>query len=484
MNYKLLLSAAITVIATQNTFAQFSQDAFRFSNTQPGSTSRIKAIGNASTAVGGDLSSISGNPAGLGFFTHSEFSITPEFDASKNKATYFGQSNSDSKNQGNLNNASVVFYAPVSKPRGADLNKGLLSFNFGASYNRTSNFYSNTYFSGQNSGSSIANWYANLNDGDDLKGFAYNQYLIDPNATNTGYQSAITSGTNTQANRISRVGGQTSFDLAAGANFSNKLYLGLGIGITSLRYDATNTFSEAGNTSITINDAAINSQYVNDYIQDQSTRGTGFNARIGLIYKPIEAVRIGASFTSPTWYSIDDAYGETLQTSYSQDASSPYANSTSYGTSYNLRTPLKASGGLAVFVGKYGFISGDVEYVDYANMHISSGDYDVSQDNYNLKNLYKSTVNTRVGAEAKIDAFFIRGGFNYQGNPQKGDVGSAVKISSAGLGYRFGTYYIDATYQYVTGSSRVYPYELGASSPYASVKNTYNNAFLTLGTKF
>ena len=68
MKIKYILSAIAIVAFAQNTHAQYYQDALRFSTFQPGATSRIRAIGNASTAVGGDLSNIGNNPAGLGFF--------------------------------------------------------------------------------------------------------------------------------------------------------------------------------------------------------------------------------------------------------------------------------------------------------------------------------------------------------------------------------------------------------------------------------
>src|ERR1700761_806695 len=130
MKTKYLLSVIAIVAITKTTYAQYAQDALRFSTFQPGSTSRIKALGNAGTAVGGDLSSIGNNPAGLGFFTHSELSITPEFNASKTNATYFGQASQATQNQLNLNNASVVFYSRLNN-NNADKTKGWLSLNFG-----------------------------------------------------------------------------------------------------------------------------------------------------------------------------------------------------------------------------------------------------------------------------------------------------------------------------------------------------------------
>ncbi|MGI4750866.1 MAG: OmpP1/FadL family transporter [Janthinobacterium lividum] len=500
MNLKFALTGAAIVAASQVSYAQYSGDAFRFSQTQTGATSRIKAIGGASTAVGGDLSSVSGNPAGLGFFTKSELSITPEFDNANVQGSYFGQTTNSTKNQINLNNASVVFYNRLSTPRGRDKTKGWLSFNLGASYNRTNNFYRTENYAGTNPGGTISNFYAqeankeysqygNNVDGT-LQAWAYSQYLIDDPTANH-FQSNVNSVNNRQANTVITSGGQSELSLAGGANYSNKLYLGFGIGITDLRYNSTRIFNETGTSLIPINSVATTAAYNSQYYQDQATTGTGFNAKVGFIYKPVEAVRIGATFTTPTWMTVADSYVEGLQTTYPAYTTTltNSSNPGDYDLTYNLRTPMKVSGGVAVFVGKYGFISGDVEYVDYKGMHLSGGDnFNFSADNSDFATIYKSTVNARIGAEAKVDDLFLRGGFNYQGNPQVG-IGSPVKTSSAGIGYRFGKYYIDATYQYVMHTTTVYPYEFNpvyssSISPPANLKNTYNNAFLTLGLRF
>ncbi len=503
MNLKYALTGVAIVAASQVSYAQYSSDAFRFSQTQTGATARIKAIGGASTAVGGDLSSVSGNPAGLGFFTKSELSITPELNDAQVKSTYFGQNNSATKDQVNLNNASVVFYNRLSTPRGRDKTKGWLSFNLGASYNRTNNFYQTEYYAGRNpntsNNNSIANYYAQLANGEvaqygnfsptdnTLQAWAYNQYLIDPNSTGNSFNSSVTSATNQSRSTVTS-GGQSELSLSAGANYSNKLYFGFGIGITSLRYNKTSTFTETGTAGFLLNNnnTPTSAGYTSQYYQDQATIGTGFNAKFGVIYKPVEAVRIGATITTPTWTTVTDSYVEGLQTASSAFSTiSNGSNPGDYDLTYTLRTPFKASGGLAVFIGKYGFISGDVEYVDYKGMHLSGGGgFDFSSDNHDLSTLYKSTVNARIGAEAKLENFFLRGGFNYQGNPEVG-IGSPIYTSSAGLGYRFGKYYIDGTYQFVKHNTTVYPYELTSTvSPYANLANTYNNAFLTLGMRF
>jgi len=488
---------ALTAIG-KSSFAQYAKDAVRFSTSQTGTTSRVKAIGGANISVGGDLTSVSANPAGLGFFTRSEISVTPEFNATKNNATYLGQSATQSKNSGNLNNIAAVFYSRLNTPRGTDKTKGWLSVNFGVGYSRTNDFGEKIAFGGANKVNSINDYYASLAnssgiDGDFVQGYAYDHNLIDKyNTSSTPYQSnnPRSSGNLTtpvaQANNITRTGGQSEFNLSLGANYSNKLYLGFGIGITSLNYNSTNMFNETGVVNIgegTI-PVYVDRNYNSTYTQYQNTKGAGFNAKIGLIYKIEENIRLGAQITSPTWMSIDDAFSEGLNTQLS--SGTKYSSSSpDYTLTYTMRTPFKAAGGLSVFLGKAGFITGDVEYVNYSSTKINNADgYAASYDNSVIRNTYKGAVNIRGGAEIKVASnFMLRGGYGLLGSPLKTD-GKNTTIATGGLGYRFGTYYVDAAYQHVSGSQIINPYLLGSASPAANVTRTNDNLFLTLGMRF
>jgi hypothetical protein len=496
MKIKYILSVIAIVALTQNSFAQYSQDAIRFSQTFNGSTSRIKAIGNAGTAIGGDLSSISGNPAGLGFFTRSEFSVTPEYDNIKTKATYFNQTTSATKNTGNLNNAALVLYNQLTKPHGADKNKGWLSVNYGVAFSRTSNFNQNIHYTGTNNNNSINNYYADqanqfgLSDGS-LTDQAYTQKLIDlydlhTNPATSEYRSNAFPGV-AQETFINRTGGQSAVDFSVGANYSNKLYIGLGLSFTDINYNSFSTFYEDGSLSVLEGTPAtpVTHPYTSAYAQNQATTGTGFNARLGVIYKPVEALRLAATFTSPTFYNVNDSYNEGIATSIN-NAATTSQNTGDYSLNYNFRTPMKIAGGAAVFIKNFGFITGDVEYVDYSTTHISSNDdYDANyRDNGDIKNLYKSAINAHFGAEARLNSFFmLRGGYGIQGDARK-ENGSDIKTASGGIGLRFGQYYIDATYAHSSGTQTIFPYEIGTASPSAMLKNTANNAYLTLGYRF
>jgi hypothetical protein len=492
MKIKYLLSVIAIVAITKDSFAQYSQDAIRFSTFQTGSTSRIKGIGNAGTAIGGDLSSISGNPAGLGFFTHSEASITPEFNGSKVNSTYLGQFNTDSKSNLNFNNASVAIYQQLRTPRGRDKTKGWLSINYGAAYSRTNNFYENITYGGKNTSNSIGDYYAGIANSNGqlseggLDDWAYQQNLIDNYATTGGGSEYRRNafGTVNQLNNTIRTGGQSEVNLAFGANYSNKLYFGLGVSFSNIRYNSYNVFNETGTASILVNNVSTNANFNSNFVQDQLTTGSGANVKLGVIYKPVNALRLGFTFTSPTYYSITDSYTEGLSTNFT-NFNNAENEPVEYPLAYNMRTPLKLTGGAAIFIGKYGFISGDIDYIDYTTTHLSSNDsYSADFDNSNIKSMYRSTVNAHIGAEARLNSmFYLRGGYGIQGSPLK-TKGSDIKTISGGIGVRFGSYYVDATYAHLSGNQTVYPYEIGTGSPAADLKKTNNNAFLTLGYSF
>nr|WP_294947072.1 hypothetical protein [uncultured Mucilaginibacter sp.] len=501
MKIKYLLSVVAIVAAAQNSFAQYAQDAIRFSGGQTGSTARIKGVGNAGTAIGGDLSSISGNPAGLGFFTHSELSVTPEYNDIKVNSVYQGSPMFDTKSTGNLNHAAFVIYQQLNRPKGADRTKGWLSFNYGGGYSRTNNFYENITYGGKNSSSSIGNYFANLANGSKqsdalgyylpegtLESWAYNHYLIEEAG---GNYTSNAQPNGSQLVNVSRTGGLSQLDLSFGANYSNKFYIGLGVGFTSLRFNSSSLFSENGIVALpaTPTDPAEQLDYNTHFSQEQATTGSGFNARLGVIYKPVEAVRLAASFTSPTWYNIDDVYSEGLRTKYpTSTTNGTFEDETGqpYTLNYDLRTPYKVAGGVAIFIKQFGFITGDIEYVDYASTHLSNNDdYNADfSDNPDIKTLYQSAVNYHVGAEARVSSFFLlRGGYGIQGDARKNN-GSDIKTVSGGVGLRFGTYYIDAAYTHSTGSQTVFPYEIGTASPSSLLNKTNNSAFLTLGYRF
>jgi hypothetical protein len=474
--------------------AQYAGDALRFSQTQPGSTARFAAIGNAHTGIGGDLSSFGGNPAGLALFTKSEANVSFEFNNYSNTAKYLSAYSKGSQDRLNMHQGGVVFYIPAFRPKGSDLEQGWVSFTTGLSYNRNADFGNNLFYTGTNPTNSIADYFSELatkNYGipsslaqGSIERMAYDSYLIGYDAAGD-YYFPETDVNNIQTKNEDRRGGQTQVNMSFAANYSNKFYIGLNLGFAGINYTSNSGYSEKGFN------VTENSNYQASFLQDQVTSGKGFNAKVGFIYKPNATFRFGASFESPTWYQIDDSYTEVLNSKYTK-ASLNYTNSAeNYSFVYRLRTPLKLSGGLGIFFGGAGFISADVDMIDYSTIQFrGTNNLDlqtITDNNQNVFAAYKKTYNYRLGAEFRINQIALRGGYGIQGNPYKNlpNASHTTKTYSAGIGYRVKNYYADLCYQQLTSNASLKPYTLADGlAPTALIDAKKTNIFLTFGIRF
>lgn len=499
------------VATTSNTYAQYASDALRFSQTNYGSTARFKAMGNAQIGVGGDMSSLGGNPAGLGLFTKSEFSLTPEFNQGSVDANYLNTNTKTDKGQLNINQLGAVFYAPMYKQKGQDIKKGLISTVFGVGYNRNNDFSMESNYGGNNNKTSIADYFSqlagtttpnNLAKGS-LERMAYDNYLISfDNVAGNYFPETFADNTqsNAQVKNEIRSGSVSEFNFSGAANISNTVYVGASIGLVDLRYNSDSQYQEAGKAREFVPNPAnptgayilsgANTPYKLLFNQTQVTKGSGVNGRVGVIVRAAEGLRLGATLQTPTWFVIDDSYTEGLDNTGTGRGTS---DSQTYDFTYNLRTPLKGSVGASYVFGGQAIISADVDFVDYASTRFSvnggnTGDGKVIADNnLAVKNNYKSAVNYRVGGEYKIDNISLRAGYGVNGSPYKSDDSSYfdTQMISGGLGYRVNNYYIDLAYQRVEEKNTFSPYTLNnGTEPTANVKNNKNNVFLTLGLRF
>ncbi|ULT24003.1 hypothetical protein KUH03_33630 [Sphingobacterium sp. E70] len=302
-NQKLLFGTAFLIGAAGTAQAQYTKDVLLFSQGDNGGTARFKAMGNASTALGGDISSITSNPAGLGYFNQSDISVTGRYLNNKNKTDYFGQNTNSSKNNFNLDNAGIVFHLPTYR-NGGNLEKGWLNFNVGIAYNRNNVFNNRLDYRGVNTDNSITHSFADrlTFDGNAAgwgQDFYNNSFMIDddPNNSKDFYPIAIGKKVgsypgNEQINSIIEKGSKSESVLSFGANYSNKLYIGASLGFTAFSYNTSNLFTEYGQTmteaqlkaynskSIFLNPAKDEHKFLdNDYelfeTYNQITDGTG-----------------------------------------------------------------------------------------------------------------------------------------------------------------------------------------------------------------
>src|SRR5690606_16848841 len=153
---KITLSGLLLSTLCITAKGQYLQDVLRFSQPEQGATARFKGLGNAQTALGGDLSSISGNPAGLGFFGQSDFSISIDYANDLNKASYFGTNSRYNVDKLGFNQLGAVFHFPTRRARGSNLSSGWLNFKFGIGYYKTNKFNTSVVYTCEYTENNIA----------------------------------------------------------------------------------------------------------------------------------------------------------------------------------------------------------------------------------------------------------------------------------------------------------------------------------------
>jgi hypothetical protein len=491
---KKIILIIVTVLSMfTGIFAQNVDDALRYSQIFYGGTARFMSMGGAFTALGGDLSSLSQNPAGLGVFRSSELTISPQLFHINSSAGFNGIT-SDYLYNFNLNQAGIV-----SNIISNNNESGLITLNFGYSFNKTNNLNQSIRIQGAGT-SSLADYWAGISDGTFYKdlagaeGIAYDAWVIDT-ITGSGAKSYGTVFSNYGDNPPSKYG-QTirrlvSYEgftgehaLSVGGNYSNKIFFGATLGISKLKY--TSHFEHLESTDVALASKFENFTYTDHY----ENTGTGYSLKIGAIIKPIETVRIGLAFHSPTLYRINEYFYDNITSNFTDGGHYEFSNEPKR-FSYALTTPFRALAGVAVQIKKFALISADYEFVDYSSARFSqTGDgYDYSEKNMNIKNSLKSASNIRLGGEVRLNKLYLRTGYGFYGKAFKpGEDNQNLDYTSLsfGAGFREQNLSIDFAYTNYKYSQVYVLYPLNTSfDPAIANLSTIKNMFtVSLGYKF
>jgi hypothetical protein len=493
---RIIIIIITLALAYPSLLAQNLVDALRYSQTFNGGTARFVSMGGAFGALGGDFSSLSDNPAGIGVFLKSEFSISPSLDYNKTRSTFLSNEKEDFSYDFNI--GQVGFVGTLKSGNGNWKN-----LNFAVGYNSLNNYNQLVPIEGTRPdtdnrlGISMFDYFmyndyvgGNLDgtDPNDLDPYwerlAFDAYVIDTiPGTNFDYDDGLLPVGATQKQTIENSGRNNEWLFAFGGNYNHKLYFGASLGIRSIRYntniDHTENWVEGANP------------YYFTFRQDITTRGTGYTFKMGAIFKPIDLLRIGASLHLPTFYSMEDEYYNTMESSFVNYVVTPTnQDGDEIGSdivSYKLITPLKFIGSVGLQFQKLGMLSFDYEYVDYTAMRFrnreSGTDFDT--DNQMIEDTYKPVSNLRAGAEIKLGSFALRGGYAHFGSPyKKGTENEKADYSnlSAGIGLREKNFSFDLGYVHSLHEERYHLYEM---EPDGAFMNSNNDQFIaTLGIRF
>lgn len=497
----------------------FTETALLFSRVKPAGSARIMGMGGVQTSLGGDYSSALSNPAGLGMFNRSEFTISPGFNSATVNSEYLNNKSSDSKTNLHIPAFSLVFQTEQ------DGRKGFLSGTFAVTFNRVNNFNQVFSYQGDNASNSIIDYFMDdayginpvnfdyQNNGDNsyfnsLPGLAYNTYLIDNVGQDQNGEYIYGSPLQTfgdpddirwalQNETIRTTGSHNQWNLSYGANLSDKLFLGAGLGLSTIRYRSEKQYAESDFFfELDPNYAPLDRL---DLVEELQIRASGINATLGTIFRPMDIFQIGLSYTTPTLLSVTDVYRSELTTEWNNfdyfgDGQTILNDESEYTdeiiSEYSLRTPGKLSVGAVVFINKYGFVSADVDLINYAGARYSSGLSGISfdSDNRSIKDAYQTTANVRLGAEFRMDKLRFRAGGSFMPDPFKTEQNNSsrnITSFSGGVGYRTQKFYADFAIVFSQGANTYRPYSVNLpNSPLVTMDNKTSFGMITLGFPF
>lgn len=540
-------------------YAQSAIDAYRFSQPDLRGTARFVSMGGAFGALGGDLSTLSQNPAGIGVYRSNEVGFTLDMDFQKATSQSNGDKTSLSQNKFYLDNIGGV----------ATIRMGgaLRNLNFGFTYNKAVSF--NRRYRGYtpNLQNSMSNYIAGIANGSGLTvadvestdnydpynptdgGIAadwlailgYDSYLINPNGDPDHPSWTGQFGNNTRGIGnfdVEEKGSVDEYNIALGGNFNNKVFWGINFDIVNFDYKLDASWEENLQNAYVYNP---NTSYIEQTDSRWAMRnfyranGTGFNFQAGLIVKPIQELRLGFAFHTPTWIGITETYqANTRMRYYGQDLSAKTNNGIPGSQDYNFSSPWKIMFSAAGVIGNSFILSADYQIDFYKTMKFSeptgySYGYDYGDDywdwgifpapaaptrssdayeytNQDVKDIYRSTNTLRIGAEYRITPkFSVRAGYSFVSSPVQAKAkegretiytagtipnyrfDNTTNYITCGLGYRTGGFYIDLAYVYKHMGSVYHAYTPDPSVPdypSPSAKLNFNNSRIVLSTGY
>jgi hypothetical protein len=462
-------------------------------------TARSMAMGNAFTALGADMASATLNPAGIGMYTQGDINISPmmQFTKSKTEASdpYYtnvakgDQEFKDHSERFGFSSFGLVY--PVYRSTGA-----LTNINVGIVYNRIADFNQN--YMGASTGNpyteSMANVFCTLSNIDGLTTdqngrmefgndpyywgavLAYKNGLTNKDDQGWYIDRIGTDATIDQYSAIKTRGSIGEYALTMGMNFIDKIFFGLTLGLQSVDYRRETYYGEnyMYESYPSGEEMPYQLEYMN-YMQRTQYSGSGINIKLGLAARPVDWLRVGIAYHSPTFYDVALRYDAEMWSRtysagnnpdgydlgpqgymYDEAYSGLWEDSGPY--SWNFRSPSRLLLGGAVTLFKRMIISADYERSWYQTTYLQSAPIKGLSYASTMDEVFKGGDTVRVGAEGYVLPFLaLRAGYIWSGNTLRDGYQDAIfthpiattnSYITAGLGIQFDICYIDLAYQY------------------------------------
>lgn len=469
--------------------AQNDVDAFRFSQANWSGTARFMGAGGAFSSIGGDYSALAVNPAAIGLYKKDEITFTPiVINAIGSKSIYNEEQVDGNRVRYSLTNFGAIFSWRMNKDEENPTTKWrMMQFGFG--YNRTNDFNNLVYANGLSHGSSWTNNVVANSNGINYNNLthdglaAWNTWMIDTLIGCNDQYTSYLSGHNLRQDYYNKVnGGVDEMNFSLGGNYNDQLYLGLTVGVPFLNYESETEYKE-----IDENEEIGGFQQMTTY-ENLSTSGVGINAKFGVIYRPIDFLRIGVAIHTPTYYSsLKENYKREIKSVFDDNN---YSDEYENISKYKLATPLRVVGSLGFTIAKRAFVSAEYEFTDYSMANLYSSEsalyrYNFKDENQAIKNKYGACHTVRVGAEFTVtNNFLIRAGYAYSSSPYKNglNTGDSHNIC-AGIGIHGKVFFCDFAYVCRLAKENNWFYTDNLLNP-VEVSNVNHKFAATFGVRF
>ena len=513
MKKQLIVVCSLLMMTAAN--AQNAYDAGHLLGSELNGTARFVGMGGAMSALGGDISVMGSNPAGIGIFRSNDFSVSFGFNNTETESLFNRTKMNEDRTRASFDQVGFVYTHKIGNTT------SLRYVNFGFNYHKSKNF--NRVFSagGQLNGLSQS-WqlasemdyagmtsetsFDNILSAENPYRTYWNQYpVLGVMGVATGvvdYSNGALGWDGYSNNYYSsEKGGISQYDFNVAFNIEDRVYLGATLGIYDVNYDRQSSYTEDLNDDY--GDANGGYTLDNYYGLD----GSGVDLKLGVIVRPIEdsPFRIGLAVHTPTWYELTESYNATLssdiwayESAYSQTLSD-YLDYSYLTYDYRLITPWKFNVSMGSTIANVLAWGAEYEYQDYSSAKLEDVDgYELGGQS-SVEDFLKGVHTLRLGMEARLaPEFSLRAGYNYTSAAYKDDAYSALasyrtntdfnnvksrNTFAFGVGYRGSVVYADLAYKYDLYKSDFYAFD-DIDLPATKVDNSRHQLLFTLGARF
>ncbi|MCQ2184792.1 MAG: hypothetical protein MJY62_05210 [Bacteroidales bacterium] len=538
----ILLATATTVFSA----AQSYYDALEFGRNYYTGTAHSIGMGNAVTAVGGELGMIGINPAAAVVADYSQVSVSGGINISHDITR--GTPNPGGTEPASFSNLCKFDHATGYLPNiGASINfdtgnvTGLVAMNVGFVMNSSSCVREFSGAEGIQGVTSLAGWMAARATGgyswqtfedancfdicnDWISAVGYRSWMLSTVGVMDNEYIGATEGKfhvpGTVKDTTIRVAGDLNQQLNRavssdkkdyifnlGFNFSDMLYIGMNIGATVHSYAYEQSITETACL-----DAEGKNPFINDFGYDGKTAlkslnynyrfsasASGFYFKIGAICTPTDNLRIGFAYQAPTRFTVKENMVYSASTYFENVKFNHTSTSPTGSNAYYYSSPSRFNFGLAGTLASRVLLSADYEFTNYAWCSFSEGkalNLNYGSLSKDVKNNLDFEHNIRAGIELHAsDAFSVRAGYNLVLGGEKAYKKDRDNIFTFGLGYSSaGSFYADLAAKATNfRTTYVHPYddyiyspegEVLAYSPEIKLQRWLFNVIATIGFRF